>query len=328
MSAMVSVVIPTFNRASFLPDAVRSVLEQTHRDLELIVVDDGSTDDTPAVLARFPAECLQVIRIPYSGSAAHARNVGVARAKGRFVAFLDSDDVWLPTKLERQLAALREAPKCRWSYTLFDHIDERGAAMAPLKGGVGKAISGMVLASMITEEALVMVQSVVAEATLVREVGGFDETPELREDLDLCFRMAARSETCAVNEHLLRVRHHAGRTTFDLPEVREWRVRALRKLADGPAEPRIRRLCRKEIARELVDLARAYDWKGRPKDALAALGRAARERPHHWEMWTTLTKVAIRPFVTRGMIDAYHRRAANRPSPGPRPSEDRNAAGR
>jgi glycosyltransferase involved in cell wall biosynthesis len=166
----VSVIIPTFDRATLLPDAMRSVLRQTHRDLEVIVVDDGSRDG-------FDDERLRYVPIEHSRSAAHARNVGLARATGRFVAFLDSDDVWQPEKVQKQLDALAASPVCRWSYTRFDHIDASGAPIPPLRGGVGMAVSGWILPQMITQEAIVMVQSVLAETTLVQEVGPFDETP-------------------------------------------------------------------------------------------------------------------------------------------------------
>lgn len=304
---LVSVVIPTFNRARLLPDAVRSVLEQSHENLELIVVDDGSTDDTTDVLAGFDDGRLQCIRIERSGSPSRARNVGLARAKGRYVAFLDSDDVWLPIKLERQLAALRSNPGYRWSYTLFDHIDEAGVPMAPLQGGVGNPRSGWILESMVTQDALVMVQSVVAESSLVREVGGFDETPLLREDLEMCFRLASASAACAIDDHLLRIRHHRLRTTYGLAEVREWRVRALDKLERSLADPRLRRLCRRECAMEMVDLARVKSGAGRPAPALRALGAAVLYRPWHPSIWTTLPRVLAKALATERMLRVYRR---------------------
>lgn len=303
----VSVVIPTFNRARFLPDAIRSVLRQTHRDIELIVVDDGSTDHTREVLAGFDDARLCLVFIERSRSPARARNVGVARATGQFVAFLDSDDVWLPEKLERQLAALLASPGSRWSYTLFDHIDEHGAFMAPLRGGDWAARSGWIIESMVSEEVLVMVQSVLAETSLVREVGGFDETPALREDLDLCFRLAVRSEACAVAENLLRVRHHTQRTTYAMPEVREWRVRALRKLEASASDPRLRRLCRQQCGKALIDLAEVYDCMGAQRGAFGALARASRYVPYDPRLWMTLTKTVMRPWVGGRVLDAYRR---------------------
>jgi glycosyltransferase involved in cell wall biosynthesis len=326
-SERVSVIIPTFNRARFLADAIGSVLDQTHRDVELIVVDDGSTDDTPAVLGRVVDTRLRVVRIAHSGRPARARNVGIAHASGRFLAFLDSDDVWRTTKLERQLAALRHAPAYRWSYTLFDHIDEEGAFMAPLRGGVGRPRSGWIVESMITEEALVMVQSVLAERSLIDEVGGFDEAPDLREDLDLCFRLATVSQAVAVNEELLRVRHHPRRTTFALPEVRGWRVKALRKLARSSHDRDIRRLCRRECAREMVELARVYEASKRPGAAVRTLTRAFGYRPFPAGWLGTLARIPARPLTPKWALNAYHRLRSRSSSPPSARSRDQDATG-
>src|SRR5262245_39908172 len=100
----VSVVIPSYNSAAYLPAAIDSVLAQTARDLEVIVVDDGSTDDTPDVVARYGPP-VRGIRQANAGVAA-ARNRGIAEARGRYIAFLDADDTWEPVKLERQLGEL------------------------------------------------------------------------------------------------------------------------------------------------------------------------------------------------------------------------------
>ena len=302
-----SVVIPTFNRARFLPDAIRSALRQTHRDLDVIVVDDGSTDETPDVVAELDEGRIAFVRIDRSRSPARARNVGISRATGQFIAFLDSDDVWLPEKIERQIEALHASPECRWSYTRFDHIDESGAPMAPIRGGVGRPWCGWILEQMVTEDALVMVQSVLVEASLLHEVGGFDDSPALREDLDLCFRLAARSPVIALEANLLRIRHHAARTTFDLPEVRDWRVNALRKLARSTTDRRLRRLCRRECARELSGLAGVYEWRGQRVEDVGALARAVRYSPLEPRLWTALAKTFTRPLMTQRMMKAYRR---------------------
>jgi hypothetical protein len=179
--------------------------------------------------------------------------------------------------------------------------------MAPLRGGVGTPRSGWILEHMVTEDALVMVQSVLVEASLLDEVGGFDESPALREDLDLCFRLAARSQVVALEANLLRVRHHPARTTFGLAEVRNWRVHALRKLARSTEDRRLRRLCRRECARELAELAGAYESSGRRGAAVAALARALEYDPFQRLPWRNLAKTLARPLMTRGMMDAYRR---------------------
>jgi glycosyltransferase involved in cell wall biosynthesis len=111
----ISVVIPTYNRATLLPEAIESALGQSYAPVEIIVVDDGSKDDTEAVVRRFGAAVLYVSQ-PNAGVGV-ARNTGAGRASGRWIAFLDSDDAWERDKLALQLAALRAAPNAAWSVT-------------------------------------------------------------------------------------------------------------------------------------------------------------------------------------------------------------------
>lgn len=107
-STLVSVVIPAFNRAGLIGRAIDSVLQQTWAQLEIIVVDDASTDDTADVVAAIQDSRIRYLRQAHNAGASAARNTGIRAATGRFVAFLDSDDVWMPDKLELQLAALRD----------------------------------------------------------------------------------------------------------------------------------------------------------------------------------------------------------------------------
>ena len=107
----VSVIIPTYNRAAMIGRAIESVLHQTHHDFELIVVDDASTDDTEAVIRSYPDSRILYLRHSENRGGSAARNTGIEAARGQYIAFLDSDDEWLPDKLTHQLALLREASK-------------------------------------------------------------------------------------------------------------------------------------------------------------------------------------------------------------------------
>jgi glycosyltransferase involved in cell wall biosynthesis len=124
---LVSVVMPARNSERYIEEAMASVFSQSHRDWELIVVDDGSTDGTgdvvQMVLAREPR--LRMLRLAHPGGPAGARNAAIALAEGRYIAFLDSDDLWLPAKLERQLE-LMERTKAPLSFTAYRKIDSEG----------------------------------------------------------------------------------------------------------------------------------------------------------------------------------------------------------
>ena len=107
----VSVILPVYNRLHTLEDSIRSVLGQTYGDLELIVVDDASTEDLSQVIDRIDDPRLRYVRRPVNGGASAARNTGLAEARGAFIAFQDSDDLWLPRKLERQMKLLQDRPE-------------------------------------------------------------------------------------------------------------------------------------------------------------------------------------------------------------------------
>jgi glycosyltransferase involved in cell wall biosynthesis len=124
---LVSAAIITHNRARYLGDAIRSVLDQSFRDLELIVVDDGSTDETPEVVAPY-LDRIRYVRQEHSGKAA-ARNAAVALSRGAFFAFCDSDDVWNPDRLERQMDAFRRNPHVGMVHGHVEIIDENGRPM-------------------------------------------------------------------------------------------------------------------------------------------------------------------------------------------------------
>jgi glycosyltransferase involved in cell wall biosynthesis len=130
--APVSVVVPTYNRAHCLPDTINSVLGQTVQPIEVLVVDDGSRDDTREVVERFPAPVRYVWR--ENGGSAAARNTGIRESRGEYVAFLDADDVWESTKLEVQLALHAAHPHIGWSIT--GHLTTDGAG-EPLPGAQG-----------------------------------------------------------------------------------------------------------------------------------------------------------------------------------------------
>ena len=120
----VSVIIPTYNRAHLVGRAIRSVLNQTYQDFEIIVVDDGSTDNTEEVVKSFNDPRIRYIRHEENKGAAAARNTGIKAAKGKFIAFQDSDDEWLPKKLEKQMEAFDNAsPKVGVVYTGFWSIE-------------------------------------------------------------------------------------------------------------------------------------------------------------------------------------------------------------
>ena len=129
----VSVIIPAYNRAHYIREAIESALQQSHRPLEIIVVDDGSTDETPQILATY-SEPVRVFRQVNQGVAA-ARNLGVSHARGEYVAFLDSDDLWHPEKLEKQIERFEADPELGLVHCGMETFNDAGEVLEVNVGG-------------------------------------------------------------------------------------------------------------------------------------------------------------------------------------------------
>ena len=205
----VSVVMPTWNRARFLPAAIESVFAQTVRVRELIIVDDGSDAPARAVLEKYAAmPGVRVLWRSHCGIPGALRNAAIREATGPYIAFADSDDVWCAEKLERQLAALRARPECRWSYTSVSFIDAQGLATPPPGDPTPRPHPGSLAERLATLHVDVPLPSVLAERALLLEAGLFDESLGCYEDYDLWMRLAALAEGAAVPEALVKLRQH------------------------------------------------------------------------------------------------------------------------
>jgi glycosyltransferase involved in cell wall biosynthesis len=225
MTPEVSVIIPTYNRCAMLLEAIDSVLAQTSETFELIVVDDGSTDGTVEHLMGL-GKTIRFERIEHGGAAA-ARNRGVALAGAPLIAFLDSDDLWAPTKLERQLALMRGNPACAISQT--DEIWIRtGRRVNP---GVRhrKRAGNIFIDSLRT--CLISMSATIMRTDLFRSLGGFDELMMAAEDYDLWLRILIDHEAGLLDEPLVTRRGgHCDQTSATTPAIDRFRILALAKL--------------------------------------------------------------------------------------------------
>jgi glycosyltransferase involved in cell wall biosynthesis len=166
----VSVIIPAYNAAATLGEAITSVLAQTWRDFELIMVDDGSTDRTREMLRGFGAH-IKIIEQPNRGAAA-ARNAGIAAARGTLIAFLDADDLWKPQLLERLVPTLESKPKCVLAYADLEIIDSDGRSLnTSLIGGV--TAHAPTLDEMLQRVWPIMPSAVLMRRDVLETIGGF-----------------------------------------------------------------------------------------------------------------------------------------------------------
>lgn len=297
----VSIILPTFNRVALLREAVDSVLAQTFTDWKLIVADDGSTDDTRAYLEGLSDLRVRCLLLPHSGSEAVPRNAALRAARGEWVAFLDSDDLWLPSKLERQLRAMTEHSDCGWSYTGFALIDARGAPLPERPSSAYRPVSGWILESLLRFEAGPCLPAMLVRRSLLEELGGFDEAFPLRADYDLTLRLAARSAAHALPETLTLVREHEGRTTARRPHAELYALneRVFRKAAAAAPSMAIRMLCKRQCAAQLAGRATALSREGAPGAAFASLVRAMLDAPLERAVWGAAARCAARAVGRR-----------------------------
>jgi glycosyltransferase involved in cell wall biosynthesis len=222
---MVSVIIPTYNRAWSIGRAIDSVLAQTVRDFELIVVDDGSTDGTGRYLGTTYPD-LRVITIPHSGVSG-ARNTGIRNAQGKWIAFLDSDDYWMPEKLSEQLSYLALNRRYRICHT--DEIWIRNGRRIN-QGKKHQKTAGWFFAPSL-RLCLISPSSVMIERSVFDEVGWFDEEFEYVEDYELWLRITARHPVGYIDRKLVvKTGGHEDQLSRRIEGIERYRIAALEKL--------------------------------------------------------------------------------------------------
>jgi glycosyltransferase involved in cell wall biosynthesis len=272
MVPRVSVIIPTYNRAEMVREAVASVLAQTCRDFEVVVVDDASTDGTAAALAEY-AE-VQVLRHPRRRGVAAARNTGIQAARGEWLAFLDSDDLWLPEKLARQMAYLQARPGL-WLCQTDETWVRRGARVN--KPWSHRKMAGRIFLPSLAR-CVVSPSAVILHRRLIEAHGGFDETLPAAEDYDLWLRLSWRYEVGLVEEPLVIKRGgHADQLSRQWGLDR-WRIQALVKLLQEPDLPEsYKQAARRTLGAKCAIYAQGCDKRGKGEEAAAyrRLGRQA-----------------------------------------------------
>ncbi len=198
---VVSTVIPTYNRAKAVSGAIRSVLEQTYSSIEVIVVDDGSKDDTETVLRDEFGDSIRYIRQENQGVSA-ARNRGLSEVTGEYIAFLDSDDRWLREKIETQVRFLTDQPKYGMVVCDFTIVDDTGKVLEVIRRHKQYEDSRNVLTSLLGTPKLVP-STVLMRTEVYETIGGFDESLRTAEDIDFHLKVAARFPIGLVEEPLV-----------------------------------------------------------------------------------------------------------------------------
>ena len=258
----VSVIVPTYNRADWLGNTLRSVLRQTFIDFELIVVDDGSTDDTESVVQSFPR--VQYVRLQENLGVSGARNTGLSRAVGRYICFLDSDDLWCERKLEVQVGWMESNADYPVCYT--DEIwIRRGVRVNPMNKH--RKYSGDIFRHCLPL-CIVSPSSAMLRASLFDEVGAFDESLPACEDYDLWLRIAVKYPFHFIEEPLIiKQGGHSDQLSRKYWGMDRFRVAALEKLlVSNTLEGERLALVRETLVKKCKVLVRGFARRDKAED--------------------------------------------------------------
>lgn len=211
----VSVVIPAFNALKYLPETLKCLFNQTFDDFEVIIVDDGSSDGTAEWASRIEEPRVKLITQANQGSSG-ARNTGIKNSQGEFIAFMDADDFWQSTKLEKQVEVLEANPEVGLVYNWVDYIDEKGEPT----GRIVKPDAQGHIWDKFTERNLIECGSVpMIRRRCFDEVGIFDTSLDAAPDWDMWLRIAARYSFAVIKEPLVSYRQHSNNKSKNYPKL-------------------------------------------------------------------------------------------------------------
>jgi glycosyltransferase involved in cell wall biosynthesis len=298
---MISVVISVYNGEEFLADAISSVLAQTGVELELIVVDDGSTDGTPAVARSFTDPRVTVLRQDNRGVAG-ARNAGIARAHGEFIAFLDADDVWLPDKLRRQMELFAGDPELGLAFTGYAITDsDLQTHSVVLRGNLDRWLLLEGNGQLISSTGVIRRDALGADLR-------FDETLSTSADVEFAWRATQGMKAGTVAAPLVLYRTHARQMHTDLQQL-ERDVTSVYDWVFAPRDPARARLRRRGMANLYTRFAVHELRRGRPRAAMAHARRVLSLDPVRLVL---LPLGAARRRVVRKALGVIHGRAGRR----------------
>lgn len=278
MKPLVSVIIPAYNADQFVAGAIRSVLGQTYPRIEVIVVDDGSTDCTAEVVASF-GSAVRCLRQSNTG-VSMARNKGANVAVGDYIGFLDADDEWLPRKIDVQVGRLTARPEAVASFTASVHVDERtGAEVTETCRVHPDMVEGLLLYSSIVGAGA---SSVLIRRDVASRVGGFDLDLSQCADWDMWIRLAELGPLDIVDEPLVRYRVHRANMSRNIRLLETDTMRTLRKFFDDPVHREHYGKRRRRIyGNHFMILSGSYLHAGALGSSLRCLGQGVVRHPHN-----------------------------------------------
>jgi glycosyltransferase involved in cell wall biosynthesis len=288
-AASVSVIIPTYNSAKYIAKSIASVFAQTRQPAEVLIVDDGSTDDTSAIIAKYSDSRIRYIEAPHRGPAA-ARNRGIDMAHGDYLAFLDADDLWRPTMLERQVSVMESDAGLICSFTNFVRFTEDTGETLPEQFGFYPELAAVAVASSGFDGAFIVQGDAFAQFIRFEEIPAYMQctlfrralVAEMRlneclrrcEDLEFVSRVFMRGKVAFVREVLTDVRRHGTNVTKDISLMALDKLRALLALQTAVQAPSQRAALDDRIVKARIDAATTLIRTGNRLDGIRHFAKA------------------------------------------------------
>lgn len=285
----VSAIVPAYNAGEFIRETVSSALAQTFTALEVVVVDDGSKDPVGWITELDPQ------RVRYhakaNGGPASARNLAVKMARGEFVAFLDADDLWDPTKVERQVRALEANPHAAFAYGAFRGIDGQGRPRprVPKERPSGDVAEPLFMYNFVTTS------SVMVRRQMFLDAGGFDESPDLIsvEDYDLWLRLAERHQAAALDGEIGSYRITDASLSRNFARMYRGERLVLERAVARNARPAFRARFGERLGRHHFQLGYSYLSARQFAEARQEFARSLRNWPWSRKSWMALGRAAL-----------------------------------
>jgi glycosyltransferase involved in cell wall biosynthesis len=272
----VSVVIPSYNSARYVVAAVESVLAQTYRDFEILVVDDGSTDNTKEVLGKY-GDAVRYLYKPNGGVSA-ARNYGIEKARGKYVAFLDADDLWMPEKLENQVALLELNADVGLSYTSAIIVDENLETKSYIEA---KEYDDACEALLLQMNILILSSSIVRKDVLL-QTKGFDSQFSTCADKDFWLRLSLLTKFAPVREYLVKYRDVSGSMSSNPYISKRDTEGVLNKFFALPDLPlKYKKMKNQSLSNNLMVVAGEFLHNGIIGESMRCLLKSVRLYPHN-----------------------------------------------
>ena len=290
-SGLVSVVIPVYNAEPYLEDTLKSVFAQTYPHIEIIAVDDGSSDRSVDILKRYSGR-VALVKQKNSGPAV-ARNRGVREARGKWIAFLDADDLWAPDKIQRQLDT---CGRFVWSHT--DSVFSGGANDGRRDSDFTAKHQGKVLEKLICTN-FVSTSTVMIERKVFLDIGGFDESLRSIQDWELWIRVAKSNDIGYLDEPLTKYRVHAVSVSRNTRRTLPNHLKVIEKVfaLDGPAE-RLRHLMPSAKASSYSICSQIAEEEGDLSFALRCSVLACKEEPTKLPRWVRAAKTLVKYLLS------------------------------